>query len=291
MALDWSNERYVRLYTRITPDMEIWCYQAKAIWPWLMGIADRAGVIAAKRGGLRGLAKSLDMPIEFVTAGMNGTADGVGLLEDGCIVEAPDGYVIRNYVDAQTAVASVNKRVADHRARQRLGTSLDERSAANSDVTRANEPSEPVTPVTPSGTDPSGTERDRTDEERAPASPSAAPLTLEPTGKKARRRREALPRTPMPEDYEPRDSHREKADRLGLDLAAELARFRTSTAKRGCLWADWHAAFHDWLDNAPEFNRARAGPIASGTRDHRPVTGLAATAELLREMGVLDDPS
>ena len=129
MALDWSNERYVRLYTRITGDMALWCWQAKAIWPWLIANADRAGVIGARRGA-RGVAALVGMPAEVVDVGL---AD---LLEDGCIVATPEGYAIPNYVEAQTARASENKRAADYRARQRIGSTMaDIGNDANSSVT------------------------------------------------------------------------------------------------------------------------------------------------------------
>ena len=178
MALDWSNERYVRLYTRVTPDMAMWCWQAKAIWPWLLANAERSGGIAAKRVGCAGLAKLIGMPVEVVEAGLNGAGDDVGLLEDGCVVATADGYAIRNYVEAQTAQSSATKRAADYRARQRLGESLDSKDG-DSAVTHRHAPSRTPDserssspPVTPSGSDPSGTEPSR-DTEPAASPPLA----------------------------------------------------------------------------------------------------------------------
>jgi hypothetical protein len=191
MALDWSNERYIRLYTRITPDMALWCWQAKAIWPWLLANAERSGTIAAKRAGAAGLAKLIGLPLDVVEAGLAGGGDGLGLIEDGCIVATATGYSIPNYADAQTAQASVNKRAADYRARQRLGESLDSRNDADSSVTENHAPSRNVTEnhgasreITPSGAGPSGAGRDQEGED--PASPAPVLLLQAPEPEKPR---------------------------------------------------------------------------------------------------------
>ena len=49
MSLDWSNERYLRLY-RPSVDHRTLCWQARVIWPLIMQEADGAGVIGARRG-------------------------------------------------------------------------------------------------------------------------------------------------------------------------------------------------------------------------------------------------
>lgn len=91
---------------------------------------------------------------------------------------------------------------------------------------------------------------------------ATAPLALAPpAGKRPRKPREKQARTSQPPDFAPSPTHREKATRLGLDIADEFARFTNSNAKRGSLWASWDHALHDWLDKAPEFNRGRAGPL------------------------------
>lgn len=187
MALDWSNERYVRLYTRITPDMALWCWQAKAIWPWMLASAERSGTIAAKRGGAAGLAKLIGMPLAVVEAGLNGSdEDGIGLLDDGCVVATASGYSIPNYANAQTAQASQNKRAADYRARQRLAESLADCNGTDSVVTENHAPSRAVTEnhaasreITPSRSEQSGAEK----RESVPATPG--PLVLLPTGPKS----------------------------------------------------------------------------------------------------------
>lgn len=64
-----------------------------------------------------------------------------------------------------------------------------------------------------------------------------------------------------PPEFEPAESHRELARQHGVDLAAELEKFRDHeyAAPR----TDWTAAFSNWLRRAAEFApRARASPAA-----------------------------
>jgi hypothetical protein len=126
VALDWSNERYVRLY-RPGVDHRALCWQARAIWPLLLQEADGAGVIGARKG-VAGLAKALDFPVEVVEAGI---AD---LLDDGCLVAIPGGYCIRNYVEAQTATMTDNSRKARQREHDRALSAL---AAAAATVSQA----------------------------------------------------------------------------------------------------------------------------------------------------------
>lgn len=140
MALDWSNERYVRLYARLTPDMAAWTWQAKAVWPWVLVAADGAGIIATAKG-VRGVAAVLaggGFPAEVVEAGL------AELIADGCLEALKDGrgYVVRNYVEAQTATMSGNARKARQRDRERANRAL----AADEPVTPGHAASRDVTP-------------------------------------------------------------------------------------------------------------------------------------------------
>lgn len=100
--MDWPNERYVRLYTRMTSEMRAWRWEAQAIWPWLLAIADDSGIIAARAGPRRVqmLAGNWSFPVEVVEAGM------AELLEDGCVVESDSGFAIPNFIDAQEPLTS-----------------------------------------------------------------------------------------------------------------------------------------------------------------------------------------
>lgn len=135
--MDWANERYVRLYVRETPDQALWCWQALAIWPWLVMRAERSGELRTRKGAA-GIAALIRMPIEIVEPGI---AD---LLADGCLVETHRGYAMPNYVEAQNATSSDSKRKADQRARERLDTAL-KGNDTDVDVTPGHERSQPVT--------------------------------------------------------------------------------------------------------------------------------------------------
>jgi len=147
--MDWANERYVRLYVRETPDQALWCWQALAIWPWLVVRAERSGELSTRKGAA-GLAALLRIPLEVVEPGI---AD---LLADGCLVETHRGYAIPNYVDAQNATSSDSKRKADQRARERLDSAIKGKDVnisvtpgheASRDVTESHEASRDVTPI------------------------------------------------------------------------------------------------------------------------------------------------
>lgn len=110
--MDWSNERFVRLYTRDTPEWLCWCWQARALWPLLLRKADRSGVIANKLGA-RGLAALAGLPVDVVEAGLP------DLLADGCLAEHQLGLVIPNYIEAQEAPLSDKQRQRESRERRR----------------------------------------------------------------------------------------------------------------------------------------------------------------------------
>lgn len=111
--MDYSNENYVRVYTRKTADQAVLCWQARALWPQLIMVADRAGIIATKHG-TRGLAALTDMPREMVDVGLP------ELLADGCIREQGGGrgYVLPNYLAAQEAKTSDRQRKREERDRR-----------------------------------------------------------------------------------------------------------------------------------------------------------------------------
>lgn len=110
--MDWSNERYVRLFTRDTPEWLCWSWQSRALWPLLIRKVDRSGVLANKLGA-RGVAALVGLPVEVVEAGLP------DLLADGCLQVHPLGYVIPNFIEAQEAPQSDKQRKRESRERRR----------------------------------------------------------------------------------------------------------------------------------------------------------------------------
>lgn len=142
--MDWSNERYVRLYTRETAEWRAFCWQAKACLPLMLMHADRIGLVAMRPGPsrMRLLAGLIGIPEDVVSAGV---AD---LVVDGCLIETDAGFIFKNFIEAQEAEASNAKRCREYRERLRnseidtlrVATTLDESDADTKNV-KTNTPS------------------------------------------------------------------------------------------------------------------------------------------------------
>jgi hypothetical protein len=125
--MNWSDERYVRLYTRDTADWIAWAWQARALFPLLLRKADRSGVVDLGRRGKGGVAALVGLPPDVAEAGVD------ELVADGCVSlssdESGSWLQIRNYEEAQEALASPTKRQRDWRERKR--TSVDAASTGH----------------------------------------------------------------------------------------------------------------------------------------------------------------
>jgi len=111
----WEDERYVRLYTRDTPEWTLMSWEARSLFSLLLRAVDRAGILSLGRSGLKGVASLLRMPLEVVERAMP------ELLDDGCVAIVDAVLVIRNFIEAQEAVQSdaARQRVARERARDK----------------------------------------------------------------------------------------------------------------------------------------------------------------------------
>lgn len=109
--MDWSNEDYVRLYTRETDDDLVLSWQARAVWHEMLKRFDRSGLIAMRRGRM-GLAALLRLPIEIVDGAIP------ELLTDGRIRELDIGYFAPNFMEAQEATKSDKQRQKESRERR-----------------------------------------------------------------------------------------------------------------------------------------------------------------------------
>lgn len=174
--MDWSNEPFVRLYTRDTDDWLIMPWQSRALLPLLMRKCDPAGVVETKRGA-KGIAALVSLPIEVVEVGI------AGLLEDGCVVDHDRGYLIRNFLDAQWAQRSDKLRQQQSRARRRAGVEIPDHEGAGHTASRASHgvtdghaESQPVTIR-----DETVTPRDQTSQLVTRGHEWSQPVTLPPT--------------------------------------------------------------------------------------------------------------
>lgn len=113
--MDWSNERYVRLYCRVTVDESLWPFESQALWPQIIRLSDRAGVIdLGKHEPAKAVAALLRWPLPFVSAGLD------GLIADGCVVVNGTQLAVRNYIPAQETPASDAQRSRESRANKAL---------------------------------------------------------------------------------------------------------------------------------------------------------------------------
>jgi hypothetical protein len=78
--------------------------------------------------------------------------------------------------------------------------------------------------------------------------------------KKVKRTRARVEKA-LPEDFCPSDDHERLAADLGLNLQAELAKFRDHHAAKGSTFRDWSAALRTWLRNAAAFRDSRLAAL------------------------------
>ena len=129
----WGDERYVKMYTRQSPDWRALPWEARALWHELLKQVDRAGTLAFSKPVV--LALAVNMPPSVVETALN------VLAEDGCIALHPGGLTLRNFVDAQETQATPA-------SRKRLEREVARDQAINNtaDVTRCHTASRDVTP-------------------------------------------------------------------------------------------------------------------------------------------------
>jgi hypothetical protein len=108
----WGDERYVRVYTRDTPEWCVLSWEARGVFMLLLRAVDRAGILKLGRGGHNGLATLLRVPVEVIERVVP------ELCEDGCVEFFGTMISVPNFIQAQEAPASdaVRKRAERERA-------------------------------------------------------------------------------------------------------------------------------------------------------------------------------
>lgn len=67
------------------------------------------------------------------------------------------------------------------------------------------------------------------------------------------------PSTPIPDDWQPNDTHAETAQRLHLNIDSEAEDFRNHAQAQGRRLVDWDAGFRSWLKKSAEYAQERQG--------------------------------
>jgi hypothetical protein len=175
--VNWSEEKYVKLFVRDTPTWRAWPWQARALAPLLMRVLEGEGRLAIGRlEPARAVALTVDLPIEVVSVGLP------AMLEDGTLELREGGLWWPHFEEAQESRKSEALRSREHRARQRRETSTPTRHAASHAVTQRHTPS-PSSPAQPSTAQPERTAGRAPKKPRPekPPDPRHAPLVAELT--------------------------------------------------------------------------------------------------------------
>jgi len=244
--MDWSDERYVRLYTRDTATWKLIHWEGQLVLMQILRKVDRAGVLDfGEEGPAAAISAITGVPLEIVETGLQ------RLLSRGSVIVKDDALVLPKFLDAQEAKQSDKHRMKEYRARRRdqarhgdvtqrngIDTGRNEGETApalssdddgvtqrNGGVTRRNgvvtPRSQTVTPslAMPSRTVPSASQnknQTRADARAgAGADPGAAP-TLDSLPSPPRRRGDILNAPVSGEDYEPLADHELYATARGL---------------------------------------------------------------------------
>jgi hypothetical protein len=113
--VNWSDERYVRLYTRDTPDWQCLSFLAQGLFCLILRKVDRAGVLPLGRSGRKAVAIAVGHAHQWAL--LEPALEE--LLSDGCIRIEGDLLVVPNFLDAQEAEASDKARSKVYRERRR----------------------------------------------------------------------------------------------------------------------------------------------------------------------------
>ena len=113
VILDWSEEHWIKLYTRDTPSWVLGPWEARAVLAPGLRKLDRAGGIDLGDDGIAALAAMVSMPLNVVEAGM------AWWIKRGTFRLEGTRLVMPNFREAQKARASAAQRMRELRARSR----------------------------------------------------------------------------------------------------------------------------------------------------------------------------
>ena len=114
MSLDWSRERYVRLYTRDTPTWDMADWTEHALLAAVMRKLDRSGRMDLGKFGTRSLSATTKIPLEVVEKALPFWLEAGTLVMQGTVLFMP------NFVEAQECAAAGALRTQLYRERVKL---------------------------------------------------------------------------------------------------------------------------------------------------------------------------
>lgn len=138
--MNWSDERYVRLFTRDSVTWSLWSWNTQAIFMGMLRKADRAGVIdVSDHDPAEAIAALLRAPLDQVRSALS------DLEKSGTVVRGDHALVFPNYIWAQETPQSDKARQAESRAKRAAQSSLSTHKLV-AGVTIRDEMSRGVTP-------------------------------------------------------------------------------------------------------------------------------------------------
>ncbi len=114
--MDWGNERYIRWYTRNTPEWCVLPWQTRGLWGLILRELNRAGILElGKLGVVEAIAVAVRADKEEIAPHVQ------RLLDDGCLIHRDDLRLVvaPNFVEAQEATQSDKSRAKSSRERAR----------------------------------------------------------------------------------------------------------------------------------------------------------------------------
>lgn len=113
--MDWSSERYVRVYTRDSVTWTLWSWQSRALWLLLLRRADRAGCLdLGGHAPARAISAVTGVPVEVVAESLQAILAAGSAVIDGDLLSIPQ------FVDAQESPSSTAQRQRESRERRRI---------------------------------------------------------------------------------------------------------------------------------------------------------------------------
>lgn len=140
--MDWSDERYVRLYTRDTPTWLALEWDGQSVLSLLLRKVDRAGILEFQDDGVTIAVKAVTgIPLEIVESGLS------KILRLKVASIKGQLLVIPNFIEAQEASASDKQRMKEYRARRRDLAKHDVTIRNDGATLRNSEPAQPESGV------------------------------------------------------------------------------------------------------------------------------------------------
>lgn len=145
--MNWSDERYVRLFTRDTVTWLRWSFETRAVFCLLLRKVDRSGVLETGRGDkAEALALTLMAPIEVCRKAI------AELTSCGTLAASDTSLVVPRFIEAQECRMSDKarqKESREKRAAAKIQNHEDVCHTPSHDVTAGHTVSHAVTPAVP----------------------------------------------------------------------------------------------------------------------------------------------